>query len=123
MFIFRSIVIKAKVEPMLPVIEEIINGLNCYNIFNMIKQNPNVMRPVFCHGNQFEWHYEEFVNSLQPVFSEEGSSKRMLEVTTYKALLDVIEYCFNDGKHSKILDKLEILKCSMKCLEFKNRVL
>ena len=96
--ICRSMVIKAKVEPLLPIIEEICNGLRCYNICDLVKQNPDIMRPVFCRNGSFVWNYTDFVKSLKPQFSEAGGNKKPLEVTTYKALLDVVEYCFNAGK-------------------------
>ena len=94
----RSLVIKAKLEPLLPIIEEICKGLNCYNICDLVKQNPDVMRPVFCRTGSFEWTYENFVDALKPQFSQDGGNKKPLEVTTYKALLDFIEFCFNAGK-------------------------
>lgn len=56
------------------------------------------MRPVFCGNGSFEWTYKGFVEALKPFFSEDGGNKKPLEVTTYKALLDSIEYCFQDGK-------------------------
>ena len=46
----------------------------------------------------FQWDYHGFVSSLKPTFSVEGGNRKSFEVTTYKAFLDFIEYCFNDGK-------------------------
>ena len=91
-------VIKAKIEPLLPVIQEICNGLCCYNLSEVVKRNTDIMRPVFCRDDSFIWQHDDFVNSLRPAFSESGGNKKSAEIVTYKALLDVIEYCFNDGK-------------------------
>ena len=63
---------------------------------DVIKQNFEVFRPVFTKIGTFTWHYDTFVRSLKPKFSEEGGNKKTQEVTTYKALLDVMEYCFDD---------------------------
>ena len=64
---------------------------------DVIKQNVEVFRLVFTKIGTFTWHYDTFVRSLKSKFSEEGGNKKTQEVTTYKALLDVIEYCFNDS--------------------------
>ena len=59
--------------------------------------NFEVLRPVFTKIGTFTWHYDTFVRSLKPKFSEEGGNKKTQEVTTYKPLLNVIECCFNDS--------------------------
>lgn len=96
-------VIKGKIEPLLPIIGEISNGLCCYNLIEVIKHNADIMRPVFTKTESFVWKYDDFISSLRPKFSEDGSNRKSSEVTTYKALLDVAEYCFNAGKFSEEL--------------------
>lgn len=49
----------------------------------------------------FEWAYKGFIKALNPKFSEDGGNKKLLEVTSYKAFLDFIEYCFQAGKFLK----------------------
>ena len=71
------------------------HGLSCYDLMDVIKQKAEVLRPVFTKIGTFTWHYDTFVQSLKPKFREEGVNKKTVEVTTYKAFLDVIEYCFN----------------------------
>ena len=90
--------IKDKVEPLLPVIEELCNGKQCYNLFGFVKYNADLMRPVFVGDDSFVWKYDDLLKTLKPQFSEEGGNKKPLEVTTYKALLDIIEYCFYAGE-------------------------
>ena len=94
---YRCLIIKAKIEPLSPVIDEICHGLSCYGLMDVIKQNVEVFRPVFTKIGTFTWHYDIFVRSLKPKFSEEGGNRKTQEVTTYRALLDIMEYCFNDG--------------------------
>ena len=94
---YRCLIIKAKTEPFSPVINKICHGLSCYGLIDVIKQNVEMFRPVFTKIRTFTWHYDTFVRSLKPKFSEEGGNKKTQEVTIYKALLDVIEYCLNDS--------------------------
>ena len=70
---------------------------------DVIKHNVEVLRPVFTKIGTFTWHYDTFVQSLKPKYSEDGSNKKTLEVTTYKAFLDVVEYSFNAGSYILLL--------------------
>ena len=73
---YRCLITKAKIEPLSPVIDEICHGLSCYGLMDMIKQNVEVFRPVFTKIGTFTWHYDIFVQSLKPKFSEEGKHKK-----------------------------------------------
>jgi len=55
------------------------------------------MKLVFCHNENFKWKYDEFISIMDPNFSPDGSNKKVIEISTYKAFIDVIDYCFNDG--------------------------
>ena len=93
---YRCLIIKAKIEPLSPVIDEICHRLSCYGLMDGIKQNVEMFRPVY-KGWNFHLALRYLVRSLKPKFSEEDGNRRTQEVTTYKELLDVIEHCFNDG--------------------------
>ena len=71
--------------------------MSCYGLMDVIKQNIEVLWPVFAKIGIFTCYFDTFVRPLKPKFSEEGGNRRTQEVTTYKALLDVIDYCLNDG--------------------------
>ena len=44
------------------------------------------------------WDFESFTDMLKPVFSDDGSNKKVREVTVYKRFDDLVERCFLDGK-------------------------
>ncbi len=81
-------------------LNEIIAGLSCYNVINVMREQPLLFEHVFCISKEFQWKLDCFVSYLRPEFSEIGSNKRTLELGTYKALLDFVEECFEDGKYS-----------------------
>ena len=73
--------------------------MSCYGLIDVIKQNIEVLWPVFAKIGIFTCYYDTFVRPLKPKFSEEGGNRKIQEVTTYKALLDVIDYSLNDGMY------------------------
>lgn len=92
--------IKFKVEPMLSMLNEVIAGLSCYNLISVMREQPLLFEHVFCISKDFQWKLDSFVSCLRPQFGELGSNKRTSEVATYKAFLDFVEECFEDGKYS-----------------------
>jgi len=97
-FVLRSMFIKSKIEPIMAVINEITAGLNCFNVLDIIKNNKDVFKFVFCPSDIFNWKHEAFVQMLDPSFSEEGCNKKQKEISSYKHFLDFIEGCFKDGR-------------------------
>ena len=79
---YRCLIIKAKIEPLSPIIDEICHGLSCYGLMDVIKQNVEVFRPVFTKIGTFTRHYDIFVRLLKPKFREEGGNRKTQEVTT-----------------------------------------
>ena len=108
-FLFRCMFIKTKVEPLMTALTEIANGLSCYNMLALLKENVKLFEPVFCPSSLLVWEYEDFVDILSPEFSEEGTTKRYTEVNIYKLLIDFIESCFCDGMYVFIYASLLIL--------------
>ncbi len=43
----RSIFIKSKIEPLMPLLQEIMNGLQCYGLMDLIKNHPDVLESAF----------------------------------------------------------------------------
>ena len=48
-----SIFIKSKVEPLLSAVNEINNGLTCYSLLNIMRENRDLFCSVFCPSNVF----------------------------------------------------------------------
>ena len=44
------------------------------------------------------WDFKSFADMLKPVFVDDGSNKKVREVTVYKRFDDLIERCFLDAK-------------------------
>ncbi|XP_078490016.1 ubiquitin-protein ligase E3C-like [Ciona intestinalis] len=94
--VLQSIFIKSKIEPCLPVLVGIAEGLECYKIRDIVKSHVELLQPVFCPSSLFTWDHNNFLQILKPSFAEDGSNKKMKEMTTYKAFLDFTDCCWND---------------------------
>ena len=89
---------KYKVEPIITALNEIMSGLRTFNLLGIMKEKGKIFKSVFCPSQIFAWKYKEFVEVINPNFSEDGSNSKRKEVETYKYFLDFIEQCFKDGK-------------------------
>ena len=52
---------------------------------------------MFCCSNIVEWDYQSFTQALKPLYSEDGTKTKRLEITIYKCFLDFLEICNFDG--------------------------
>ena len=95
--------VKIKLEPILANLNEISRGLSSYNILAIVKKNPLAFNKIFCCSNIFEWDYQSFTQALKPLYSEDGTNTKRLEITTYKCFLDFLEMCNFDGMSRSIL--------------------
>ena len=96
-FYNRSVFVKVKLEPKLANLNEISRALSCYSILAILKKNQLPFNKLFCFSNIFEWVYQSFTQALKPLYSEDGTNKKRLEITTYKLLIDFLEVCNFDG--------------------------
>ena len=86
-----------KVEPLTTCIEQIVVGLDKFELVKHIREDPNAFRLVFCHSNVLIWTYDLFINSLNVNWSSEGSNKKMLEMGVYRVFIEMCEISFHDG--------------------------
>ena len=94
MCFYNSLVfVKVKLEPILANLNEISHGLSCYNILVIVKMNPLAFNKFFCWSNIFEWDCQSFTQALKPLYSEDGTNTKRLEITTCKCFLDFLEVC------------------------------
>ena len=94
---FRSILLKELVQPILPMLDQIIEGLNLYNILQIMRENSHLFQYVFCENKCLAWTFEKFEEFAIPKYSEEGSSKRSMEINTFKTFMDFMESSFYEG--------------------------
>ena len=93
-----SLFIKFKIEPLSMALSQLTEGLKCSGLQQVIRKNRSRSHFVFCPNDKFIWDFKSFTDMLQPVFSDDGSNKKVREVTVYKRFADLIERCFLDGK-------------------------
>ena len=67
-------------------------------MLNLMKDQPEVFRPLFCKDEMFIWNFETFKSCISGQFSEDGSNAKSKEVAVFKMFVDFVEYCFFDGK-------------------------
>ena len=79
-------------------LSKISEGMEIYHGLSTIKTDIELFRPVFTISDRFTWEYETLCDMLCPVYSEEGSNKKIKEINAYKCFLDFLEASFKDGK-------------------------
>ena len=89
---------KSKIESLLSALGEIDNGLICYNLLNMIRENGDLFYSVFCPSNVFTWTHEIFQKIITSRSSNGGSNKKIVEMNVYNLFLGIVERIFMDGK-------------------------
>ena len=95
---YSSIFMKSKIEPLLSALNEINNGLTCYNLLNLIRENGDLSNSVFFPSNVFAWTHEIFQKIPTPRFSDAGPNKKIVQMNVCKFFLDMVECIFMDGK-------------------------
>ena len=72
--------------------QEFKKGLNVYGLGNMIEMNPDVCRSLFVidFKNDFVPDADYLFSLMKPIYSEEGSTKRVIEESVMDYLQDVL---------------------------------
>ena len=101
-------------EPILANLNYIFLGSSRYNIFAIVKKKTLAFNKFFCCSNKFRWDYQSLTQAFNPLYSEDGTNTKRLEVTTYKCFLDFLEMCNFDvmcrGRLWNIFFKIVILQ-------------
>ena len=72
---------KSKIEPLQSALREINNGLTCYNLLNIIRENGDLFYSVYSTpSNAFTWIHHIFQESITPIFSDADSNKKIVEM-------------------------------------------
>ena len=90
---FRSILLKERIQPVLPMLDQIIDGLRQY-VLNLAKENSELFRYVFSPSKCLTWTFEKFAEFLFPSYSEDGTSKKVAEIDKFKAFMDAMKSFF-----------------------------
>lgn len=85
-------------ETLAPTLDEILKGLNVFELAPKIRKDPESFELVFCHSDVLEWTYDEFINTLKVMWSEEGSNYKRKELCVFGFFMEMCELSFHDGK-------------------------
>ena len=93
-------------EPILPMILQIQNGLESYGVLDKIKMHTELFKPLFVYSedNENTIDSQKFLDSLLIMYSETGSNAKEKEVNTYKYFCDILEE-FDHGFETEIEGK------------------
>ena len=61
------------------------------------KKDSVIFEIILGCSNIFDWDYNSFTQALLPIFSDDGTNTKIVEVTTYRCFLDFLETCNFDG--------------------------
>ncbi|XP_066910281.1 uncharacterized protein [Clytia hemisphaerica] len=92
--LLRTILLK-KMEPYIPFIESLMQGLQVFQLLEPIRSNPDVFRIIFCHSDMLLWSYEMFIERLRVDFAEDGSNVKQLQLSCYRIFLEMCELSFH----------------------------
>ena len=93
-----------KYEPIASVLNQLIDGLDTFQLISKLKENPKLFRYLFCYTKTFAWSYNLLLEKLEVQWSDQGSNKKSKEVDIYKLLLDMLEHCYYSGEIILVFD-------------------
>ena len=83
--------------PVTPCLEQLVEGLKTYGLLSIIRKEKELFQSIFCKNDLFEWNFDEFDDLFENEYSNDGSSKKRLEIDTVKAFTDAMEAIFYEG--------------------------
>jgi len=90
-------------EPYIIFMEQLMQGLEVYKLLDRIRENPVAFKLIFCHSDVLLWSYDVFNENLEVQFCDDGSSRKRMELSCYKAFLELCETSYYDGLFSIVL--------------------
>ena len=100
---FRSIFMKEILQDVIPSMQQIVDGLELYGLLKLIRENENIFYYAFCPNDELNWTFDKVEELLVPIYSNAGSSKKAQEINTFKALVECLESCYEEGITTSIL--------------------
>ena len=88
-----------KYEPVASSLDQLVSGMNLFNLVLKIKEKPDIFKYVFCHSKAFNWDYETFLEKIKVNWSDAGTNKKTKELKVYKSFIDMLEQSYHDGIH------------------------
>ena len=94
---------KKKVEPLAASLDQIISGLNVFNLVSHMRKEQEAFELVFCDSDALKWTYDHFIKSLKVIWAEEGSNRKKQQLQIYRTFIEMLEVCFNDSELEYVL--------------------
>ena len=88
---------KTTIEPKLPAIQQLTDGLNIRGLLDAIKNNPIGFKACFVYSPD-NLSLDRFFEEMDSKFSEKGSNKLLKEEDIFKYFCDYLEKTFYDSK-------------------------
>jgi hypothetical protein len=88
--LYRSIYIKSCIEPKIPMIKELEQGLALYGLLNTVRQQPGLFEAVFLESSQFDITLDDLLDSLEVKYSQSQLLKEK-EEDVFKYFSDMVQ--------------------------------
>ena len=79
-------------------LDQMIEGLRSLGMLECIRENAELLEPVFAKAIIFSANAEIFLETMLGEFSESGSNSKESEINIYKYFSDYIQECEYSGK-------------------------
>lgn len=89
---------REKFQPLAAILEEIVKGLNRFDLVKHMKDYPQEFRVLFCPSSLLHWSYDLMVQYMEVKWKPDGSNMKMKEMALYKIFLDFLQMTYYDGK-------------------------
>ena len=85
---------KVELQSAMPSLQQLVEGLEIYGLLDVIRSQPDVLRYAFTPNKDLDWVFETLENDMSPLYSNDGSSQKSLEINSFKALTDAMEQMY-----------------------------
>ena len=96
MFFLRCICLNDAVVPKIPMLKDLEEGLQLYGLSQLIKQNSEVLEPVFTQSDKFNITADNFLEKLIVHYSQQQLYKSK-EEDVFKFFADFVQALFYEG--------------------------
>lgn len=96
-YFIRSLLLKSCLEPKIPMIEQLAQGLSLFGILDVMRKHSSQVANVFTPEGWSDITCDEFMQLLHPDFSEDGTRMKELEINVFKHFADFITSLQYDG--------------------------
>ena len=100
----RAYYYKEVIEPIIPAIQQLKDGLNVDGLVETILKNPAKFKKFFVISSAIKLDEDAFLSLLRPIYSERGSNKYSVHINIFKYFTDFVEDTFNKGEFALFLE-------------------